>query len=307
MRMRLRCGTSPDIAEATMPFARSRRSSRSARRLVLTNTRVRVAASLRSRWTSSGGLLLHRRVVDDLAHALRGDALGLDADQLRVVHVLVGELEHAVRQRRREQHVEAVLGRGQPPQQEADVLDEAEVEHAVGLVEHHHLHVAQVEDVLAEEVDDAARRADQDVDARRERAALLVVVHAAEGEAEREAGVLHEDLGVAMDLDRELARRREHQRARRGRWPVGRGRVAQQVREERDQERRGLAGAGLRLPRDVEARERARQGLGLDRRAAFEARVGDAAGDGFGQVQSGEGKVGKLLLCQRITTLGVIT
>ena len=139
MRMRLRCGTSPDIAEATTPFARSRRSSRSARRLVLTNTSVRVAAPLRSRWTSSGSLLLHRRVVDHLAHALGGDALGLDANQLRVVHVLVGELEHAVRERRREQQVEAVLGRRQPAQQEADVLDEAEVEHAVGLVEDHDL------------------------------------------------------------------------------------------------------------------------------------------------------------------------
>ena len=165
----------------------------------------------------------------------------------------------------------------------------------------------QVEDVLAEEVDDAARRADQDVDACLQGAALLVVVHAAEGEPEREAGVLHEYLGVAVDLDRELARRRQDQRARRGRGAVGRRRVAQQVGEESDQERRGLSGAGLRLPGDVEAGERARQRLGLDRRTAFEARIGDAAGDGFGQVQSGEREVGKLMLCQRFTTLGVIT
>ena len=140
-----------------------------------------------------------------------------------------------------------------------------------------------------------------------ERAALLVVVDAAECEAEREAGVLREHLGVAVDLDRELARRREHQRARRGGRPVRGCRVAQQVREEGDQERGGLAGAGLGLSRDVEARERPRQRLGLDRRAVLEARVGDAAGDGFRQVQSGEGKVRELLMCQRITTLGVIT
>ena len=252
-------------------------------------------------------LLLHRRVVDHLAHALGRDALGLDADQLRVVHVLVGELEHAVRERRREQQVEAVLRRRQPAQQEPDVLDEAEVEHAVGLVEDHHLDVPQVEDVLAEEVDRAARRADQDVDARRERAALLVVVDAAEGEAERKPGVLREYLRVAMDLDRELARGREHERARRGGRPVRGCRVAQQVREECDQECGGLAGAGLGLARDVEARERTWQGLGLDRRAALETRVGDAAGDGFRQVQAGKGKVRELLMCQRITTLGVIT
>jgi hypothetical protein len=212
-----------------------------------------------------------------------------------------------MRERRREQQVEPMLGCRQPAQQEADVLDEAEVEHAVGLVEDHDLHVPQVEDVLAQEVDGASRRADQDVDPRLERPPLLVVVHAAEGEAERKAGVLRKDLRVSVDLDRELARGREHQGARRGHGTVRRCRVAQQVREEGDQERGGLACPRLRLPRDVEAGERPRQGLGLDRRAPFEARVGDAAGYGFRQVKAGEGKVRKLLMCQLISTLGVIT
>ncbi len=220
MRMRLRCGTSPDIAEADDAVRAQQALEPLGEALGVDEHERAGGRVLAQQVDEEGGLLLHRRVVDHLAHALRGDALGLDADQLRVVHVLVGELEHAVRERRREQQVEAVLRRRQPAQQEADVLDEAEVEHAVGLVEDHHLHVPQVEDVLAEEVDGAARRADQDVDARRERAALLVVVDAAEGEAEREPGVLREDLGVAVDLDRELARRREHQRARRGGRPV---------------------------------------------------------------------------------------
>ena len=51
----------------------------------------------------------------------------------------------------------ALLGRRQAAQDEADVRDEAEVEHAVGLVEHQHLRVAQVEHVLLEVVDEAAR------------------------------------------------------------------------------------------------------------------------------------------------------
>ena len=129
--------------------------------------------------------------------------------------MLVGQLEHALRQRRREQHVQAVVGRRQPPQDVADVGDEAEIEHAVRLVEHEHLHAAQIEHVLLEEIDDAARRADQDIDARFERPALFVVVDAAEGEAERQAGVLPEDLGVVVDLHGQLARRREDQRSRR--------------------------------------------------------------------------------------------
>jgi hypothetical protein len=45
--------------------------------------------------------------------------------------------------------------------------------------------------------------------------ALFFIIDAAEGEAERETGVLPEDLGVVVDLDRELPRRRDDQRARR--------------------------------------------------------------------------------------------
>ncbi len=220
--------------------------------------------------------------------------------------MLVGQLQHPVGEGGREQQVQAALGIGQAAQQEADVLDEAEVEHAVGLVEHHDLGVAQVEHVLLEIVDDPARRADQDVHARLQRAALLVVVHAAESEAEREPGVLAEQFRILVDLDRELAGRREHQRARRGDRPVRRRRVAQQVREQRDQEGRGLAGAGLRLARDVEAGERARQRLRLDRRASFEAGIGYSAGDGLGQVQAGEGEVG-ILLGHRTSIMTVIT
>ena len=81
-----------------------------------------------------------------------------------------------MRQRRREQHVEALVGWRQAPQQVADVLDEAEVEHAVGFVENRHLDLVELEHALLEVVDDAARRADQDVDAVLDRLALLLVV-----------------------------------------------------------------------------------------------------------------------------------
>ena len=47
-----------------------------------------------------GDLLLHRRVVHELTYPVGGDFLGLDPHQFRFVHVLVGELEHALRERR---------------------------------------------------------------------------------------------------------------------------------------------------------------------------------------------------------------
>ena len=305
--MRFLCGTSPDMAAADDAIRAQQAFESFGQALGIDEYQRAGRGALAHEVDEERRLLLHRGVVDHLPHAFRGDALGLDADQLRVVHVLVGELEHAMREGRREQHVQPVFRVRQAAQQETDVLDEAEVEHAVGLVEHHDLHVAQVEDVLPEEIDDPARRADQDVDARFERAPLLVVVDAAESEAEREARVLHEDLGVAMDLDRELARRREYERARRRARPSGGRRIAQQVGEEGDQECGRLAGAGLRLSRDVEPRKRLWQRGGLDRRASLEARVGDSTGDRFRQMQGGEGKVRKLLFCHRFTTLALIT
>ena len=57
------------------------------------------------------GLLFHGWVVDDLTDTVRGDLLRLDTHQLRVVHVLVGQFQHALRERGGEQHGQARLGR----------------------------------------------------------------------------------------------------------------------------------------------------------------------------------------------------
>ena len=79
--------------------------------------------------------------------------------------MLVRELEHAMRKRGREQHVQAPVMLRQAPQHVANVLDEAEIEHAVRFVEHEHLNAAQAEHALLVEIDEASRRADQNVDA----------------------------------------------------------------------------------------------------------------------------------------------
>src|SRR3546814_2069497 len=72
----------------------------------------------------------------------------------------------AVAQRGREQQRLALGAHRHAAQQEADVLDEAQVEHAVGLVQHAHLAGVQRDDlVLLDVVDQAAGRGDDDVDA----------------------------------------------------------------------------------------------------------------------------------------------
>ncbi len=122
--------------------------------------------------------------------------------------MLVGELQHALRQGGREQHGQALLRARQAPQDVADVRDEAQVEHAVRLVEDGHLNVPQVEDPLLEEIDDPAGGTDQHVDALLEVPALFLIVRAAEGQAQGQAGVLAQRFGIAVDLHRQLARRR---------------------------------------------------------------------------------------------------
>ena len=154
------------------------------------------------------------------------------------------------------------------PQDEADVLDEAQIEHAVRFVQDGDLDVTQIEDTLLEIVDDATGRADQDVDPLFQNPPLLLVVDAAEHDGELETRKFGDAFGVRMNLHGELARRRDHDGARRVERPVRRPAVRQQAIEQGDEERRRFARAGLSLPGHVVARERQGQGLRLDRRAA---------------------------------------
>src|SRR5690606_1670459 len=171
---------------------------------------------------------------------------------------------------------------------------EAEVEHAVGFVEDGDLHAAQAEYALLEEVDQAPGRADQHVDAFGELALLLLVIGAAEREAELVRQVRAEQRCVAVNLHGELAGRSEDQRARPGLTVVERL-VCEKVLIQSDQVGRRLSGSGLRLAGDVAARERNRQRLALDRRAICEAGIRDAA-----EHLRRERKFGKLKLRQML-------
>jgi hypothetical protein len=162
---------------------------------------------------------------------------------------------------------------------------EAEIEHAVGLVEDRDLRVAQVEDALLEVVDEASRGADEHVYAVFEVAALLLVVDAPINDRVPEAGVSAEHLGITVNLNRQLSRRRQDHCADRGRRPARRRRMPQQRLIERDQKCGGLARAGLRLTGNVAALERDRQRLRLYRRAMREARITNALREGGMKIQ----------------------
>ncbi len=122
--------------------------------------------------------------------------------------------------------------------------------------------------VLLDVVDQAAGGGDDHVHALLQQLALLVVVHAAVHQREAQAQVGAELHRVLVDLDGQLAGRRQDQRARVFRLALGQGRPRQQAIHHRHQKRQGLAGAGLGLAGDIASGQRHRQGERLNGGAA---------------------------------------
>ncbi len=119
-------------------------------------------------------------------------------------------------------------------------------------------------------IEQPARRGDDDVDARLERALLRGVADAAEHRRPREPRVLREGDELLVDLRRELAGGREDERPRRA------ARLRQQAVEHGEEEGGRLAAAGHRGGEEVATGEAGGDRLLLDGRRAFEAEVGDA-------------------------------
>ena len=199
-------------------------------------------------------LFLVGREIHQLAHRGIGDEFGFDDQFFRLVHVLVSELQHAMRERRRKQQRLSLLAAGHASQQKADVLDEAQVEHAVGFVEHTNLASVQRDDfVLLDVIDQPARGGDDHVGAALQQLALLVVVDTAIDQREFQAEIGAEFHRVLVDLDCQLAGRRQDQGARVFGFALGQRWTREQAIDHRDQERQCLAGASLRLAGDIAA------------------------------------------------------
>ena len=95
----------------------------------------------------------------------------------RVAQEAPGQRDDRVGHGRREQH-RLPVGR-QHRQDLLDVVEEAQVEHAVGLVEHERADAAEVELLALGQVEQAAGRTDDDLDALGERVGLRLVGDAA--------------------------------------------------------------------------------------------------------------------------------
>ncbi len=142
-------------------------------------------------------------------------------------------------------------------------MDEAHVHHLVGFVQDKDFDIVEAQRALVDQVEQAARGGDEDVDAARQVADLLVDRHAAKHRRDRQLGKAAIVSAALRDLRGELARRREdeHPATARGRAV----RIGQQVVDRGQRETGGLAGPGLRDAAQVAALHQRRDRLHLNR------------------------------------------
>ncbi len=163
-------------------------------------------------------------------------------------------------------------------------MDEAHVEHLVGLVEHQVAGLIEPDGLAFEQVDQPPRGRHQQIGAPAKPGDLGVDRGAADDEPDLEMGVAGIGGEVVADLLGQFARRRQDQPAHRFR--LGLGAHLQEVVRHRQAERGGLAGAGLGDAHHVAPRERVRNGLLLDR-----GRIGDALLDELFDEAGGESEI----------------
>ena len=246
---------------------RAGRRCRACRGCSMTNTRC----SMRRGRLVFAGDLVHGRVDEELVDE-RGDALveGRREEQLLAARCGVAD--------------DALHG-----------LEEAEVAHVVGLVEHRDDDLGEVEAALLDEVLDAAGGADHDVDAALERADLAVLRHAAVDLRGEEADALRDGLHGAVDLQGELAGRGEDERAGLAAHLALAARLARLGPERHETldrggaEGDGLARAGLAAAEHVATLEHDRDGRGLDRERRLGAELLQHAHDVGAEAEVGEG------------------
>ncbi len=202
----------------------------------------------------------------ELLDGVDGQGRGLDLHVRGVVEVVVGERADRRRHRRREQRRLAAVGR--QAQDLLDVLEEAEVEHLVGLVEHDEAAVVEHERVAADEVEHAADGADDDVPAGLQLRLLRADRRAAEDRDDVGALARRVRAQRLRDLDAQLARRRQDERLH-----LRLGRI--DVLDDRQAEGRGLAGARLGLADDVATLEHRGDRLFLNRARLLVADVSE--------------------------------
>ena len=182
---------------------------------------------------------------------------------------------------------EGLLLGGQPAKDAAHVVDEAHVQHPVGLVQHEDLQPGQVDELLAVEVAQAAGGGHQDVHAIFQPLHLGGLAHAAEDDGGAQGQVLAIGLKALLDLEGQLPGGGEDQ----GPDGAALGLMAAKLLENGGGEGAGLSGAGLGAAQHVPAGQRGGNGFCLDGRGLLVALVGQGPQDGLVEAEFLKGHV----------------
>ena len=161
---------------------------------------------------------------------------------------------------------------------ELHVLAKAEIEHFVGLVEHHRLQLRDVEAAAPQMVAETAGRADHDMGARGQLALFGARIHAADAGNHPRIGILIEPGEFALHLQGQFAGGRHDQGKRCGGplEPLG---IAEQVFCDGEPIGDGLARAGLRRDQQVAAGSGVRRHGGLHRGGGIVVALGQGPGE----------------------------
>ena len=179
-----------------------------------------------------------------------------------------------------------------------EVLAKAQVQHLVGLVEHHHAQGREVEVAPFKVVAKAARRADHDMAAGGQVALLAPGVHAAHAGGDPRLGRRIEPAELAADLHGQLAGGGDHQGQGRAGGAELR-RLAQQLAGRGQAEGDSLAGPGLGRDQEVGAHGRLHH-RGLNRGRLQEALGRQRAGErrmGVGKWHRSPRRLGPMRAC----------
>mmetsp|Transcript_15354 Transcript_15354/g.48245 ORF Transcript_15354/g.48245 Transcript_15354/m.48245 type:complete len:479 (-) Transcript_15354:7-1443(-) len=226
----------------------------------------------------------------ELVDALERQLVPLHQDAHRLAHELLRQLKDVPRHRRRE---EADLHlRGQQFEDLVDLVLKANGEHLVRLVEDEGAELCHPEGSAPDHVEDAPRGAHDHVLARAERLHVGAPRRAADAGVALRPEVVAQRVRHLLDLQRQLARGRHHQR-------LARPAVEVDARQGPDHEGGRLPRAGLGLPDDVAAPEHRLDRPRLDGAGPLEAEGVDAAEEVVWQAHVIEGLVHRILVGAR--------
>ena len=244
-------------------------------------TRARSIGSARRRLGEAARLVAARNEEHALVDLRDGRRRRSHADADRIGQHLFGKARDLGRHGGREEQRLPLPGEhcDEPP----DIVDEAHVEHPVGLIEDEEFRVFERDRPASAKIDEPSRRGHQDIDALREVTDLAADRDAADDEGDLHPEVAPVRLEAIGDLAGKFPCRAQHQHA--AALLRGAPMVEGKAMENRQGKRGGLAGSRLRHADEVAAGKGDRYGGRLNWCRGRMMRFGEGTSDGLGDAE----------------------